>query len=61
MRRKLTRRQRMWAQYVAAGLVVVIAVIGGLVFILGSGSTTSPTVGTQRTIRHIEEHEGPTK
>jgi hypothetical protein len=60
MRRKLTRRQRMWAQYVAAGLVVVIAVIGGLVFILGSGSTTSPTVGTPRTIRHIAEPAGPT-
>jgi hypothetical protein len=59
MRRRLTRRQRMRAQYVAAGLVVVLAVAGGVVFLLGSGSSTSPTVAAPRTIRHIAEPAGP--
>ena len=37
MRPKLTRRQRVRAQYLAAGLVILAAVAGGLVFVLGTG------------------------
>jgi hypothetical protein len=59
MRRKLTRRQRIRAQYVAAGLVVVLAFAGGAVFLLGGGSSTVPTVGVPRTVRHVAEPAGP--
>jgi len=45
-------------QYLAAGLVIVVAFAGGLVFLLGSGSTTS-SPGTPRTIRHIALPAGP--
>ena len=58
MRPKLTRRQRMRAQYLAAGLVILAAVAGGLVLVLGSGSSSSSSA-TARTIRHIAQPAGP--
>jgi hypothetical protein len=59
MRRRLTRRQRIRAESVAAGLVVVVALAGGLVLLLGGGSGTSPTAGTPRTVRHVAQPAGP--
>ena len=49
----------MRVQYVASGAVVLVAVVGGLVFLLGSGSSTSPTGGAPTTIRHIALPAGP--
>ena len=49
----------MRAQSVAAGLVVVVAAAGGMVFLFGSGTSTPATAGAPRTIRHIAQPAGP--
>jgi hypothetical protein len=56
----MTRRTRRRVQYVAAGLVVLVAVAGGLVLVVGSGSTTQPAAvpGAPRTVRHVAQPAG---
>jgi hypothetical protein len=59
-RHKMTRRQRMRAQYVAAGALIIIAAAGALLFLRGSSSTTRTTgAAAPTTVRHIAQPAGP--
>jgi hypothetical protein len=54
-------RARIRAPYLAAGVVVVVALVGVVWVLVGSGTTTQPTPGATgaREVRHVAEPAGP--